>query len=88
LRDVGDAVRLLARRRTEDPDRACPDRQQAGDDLEKRALARAIGADDGQQRAPVDGQIDVVERDPCPVSGRDIGELDRPFRRYRSASAI
>ena len=59
---------------TEDLDRAGARLEQAGDDLEQGALAGTVRADDGEQAAGLDGEIDVLERDAVAVADRDVGE--------------
>ena len=45
-----------------EPDRAGVGAVDAGDDVEQRGLARAVGADEAQDLAPLDREIDPVER--------------------------
>ena len=70
LRHVGDATGLLAGRVAEDLDAAVPRPQQPGHELEQRALAGAVRPDDRQQRARLDGEVHVLERDPVAVADR------------------
>ena len=50
---------------------------EAGDDLEQRRLARAVGAEDGEALAAVDREIDRGERlDPGTVLVPDAGQTE------------
>ena len=88
LGHVGDPAGGLARWAAQHLDRPRPDRQQPRDDLEQRALARAVGSDDREQRPAPDGEADVLEGDAVPVSRADTCEPDGVVGHGRSASTI
>ena len=74
LGDVRDAPRLAARRRAEDLDPAGPRLEQPRHELEQRALAGAVGADDREQAAGLDRDRHVLERDPLAVARGDVAQ--------------
>ena len=76
LRDVGDAPRLAPGGRPEDLDPARPRGEQPGHQLEQRALAGAVGADDREQAAGLDGDRDVLERGPLAVARGHVAQPD------------
>ena len=52
-------------------------RQRAGNRAQKRGLAGAVGADDGDRLALLDGHIDVEQRLEVAVEGRQILRLQQ-----------
>ena len=64
LGHVGDPPGLHAGRRAEHVHLAGPRLEQAGDDLEQRALAAAVRAEDRRQAARPEHDVDVVDRRP------------------------
>ena len=46
---------------------------QGGQDADHRGLARAVRAEEGEDRAGVDGKIDVIE---CEVAAEGLGDAD------------
>ena len=74
LGHVGDAAALAARRRAEDLDPPRPRLEQAGHELEQRALARAVGPDDREQAAGLHGERHVLERDALAVARRHVAQ--------------
>ena len=72
----------LGRRQSADPPavqlhafRGCG--QQAGNGLEKRRLARPIGADDGQRLALLQSQVDAVQRLEVAVACREAARFEQ-----------
>jgi hypothetical protein len=76
LRDVRDTTRLLTGRVPEHLDPSAPRLEEPGDDLEQRALSGAVRAHDGEERAGLDREVDLLERRAVAIAGRDIGEPD------------
>ena len=76
LRHVGDAPGLAAGGAAEDLDPPRPRPGEPGHQLEQRALAGAVGPDDREQAAGLDGDRDVLERDPLAVAGGHVAQPD------------
>ena len=60
-----------------EPDRARARPDRAGDDVEQRRLARAVGADDGAHLAFLDAHGDLVERDQGAIPSRHAVKLEQ-----------
>src|SRR5215210_5196483 len=71
---VGDELPgpLRGRREPADPDRARAGRQQAADHLDRRGLARTVGAEEGEQLAGADPQVEPVDG---PLAAEGLGHL-------------
>src|SRR5882672_6519318 len=78
LRHVAETAPLPERRRrvTEEADRAALGRQEAQYDAEQGGLAGAIRADDAEEVAGLDGQVDALEHRDRPVGEAHVLELD------------
>ena len=64
------------RRLAEEPHRAFLGHEQPQHDAQERGLARAVGADDAEKVAGLDGQVDAVEHADFTVGDADALELD------------
>jgi hypothetical protein len=56
-------------------------RQQAGDGLQERALAGAIGTQQGHDLTGADREVDAVQHADLAVAGRQPADLEQRFRR-------
>ena len=74
LGDVCHAPGLATRRRAEDLDPAGPRLEEPRHELEQRALAGAVGPDDGEQAARLDRDRDVLQRGAVAVARRDVAQ--------------
>ena len=54
-------------------------RQQAGDRLQERALAGAVGAEQGHDLAGADREVDAVQHADLAVAGRQAADLEQRF---------
>src|SRR5258708_18857771 len=85
LKSSGDALfRHLARLRAGDllavkDDSAARRREQAGDAVEKSGLARAVGADQGEDLAALDRKANAVHRDQAAEALGELGQHEDVF---------
>ena len=82
---VGVVLRVVARRDVAaEHHAAAVGRELAGDDLEERGLAGAVGADDGDLLAAADREVDPIEDDEVAVGLRDALDADDLVGRARA----